>query len=203
MMQNWKLLGWQMALAAALTMSPARAAQLDGPAPAEPDKTDAVVKQLQELKKALEDAEKRLKASIESLETSGNLRFAKLQTDVEDMKKQLGQLSRLQADTDELKRQIAQLRQEFDGLRTRMQPTISGYGPATNGTGRIRLVNTFPDQMTVVVNDRAYRLAPGQTQLTDPLPAGNFRYMVLGVQPEMQNRLLAANETFTITIHPL
>jgi hypothetical protein len=36
---------------------------------------------------------------------------------------------------------------------------------------------------------------------SDPIPAGLFNYEVLGVQG-MVSRTLAANETFTITIHP-
>lgn len=186
MMHNWRLLGWHMVLATALTAAPVPTALVaqEPKSQAEPDATTAILKRLDDVKKFLEEMDKRLKGTLESL-TSTDVNVAKLQMDTNDIKRQLGQL-----------------RSDVDALRSRTSLYLPAPAPAAvPPTGRVRLVNTFPDLMTIIVNERAYRLPPGDTRLTDPLPAGTFTYMVLGVQPE-QTRTLAANETFTITIHP-
>lgn len=216
MRRHWTQLGLHLALATAFATTPGRAAQFDGPAPAapaapaaaaaEPDSSTALARQLQEqVSKKLDDIEKRLKEAIQGSDTNANLKFARIQTDLDDIRKQLGQIARLQADSDDIKRQIAQLRQDLDGLRNRSaspQVSASLYPTTPANTARVRLVNTYLDPMTILVNDRAYRLAPGETRLTDPLPAGSFTYQVLGVQTGQQTRTLSPNETFTITVHP-
>src|SRR5262245_25670251 len=68
-----------------------------------------------------------------------------------------------QTDIDELKRQVALLRQDLDDVRKNLSSTrVSGYSGATAATGRVRLVNTYPELMTVVVNNKTYTLAPGE-----------------------------------------
>ena len=99
------------------------------------------------------------------------------------------------------------MRLDLDALKNRAPVSReSAYAPSASNspsaaTGRIRLVNTFLDPMTIVVNGRAYQVAPGDTRLVEAVPAGTFNYEVLGVQPRV-DRTLAANETFTITVHP-
>jgi hypothetical protein len=116
-------------------------------------------------------------------------------------------VTQAQSDVLELRRQLAQLQQNVDSLSRRLggvQTQISGYAGLGNGspaTGRVRLVNTFPQTMTIRVNNAVHEVPPGQERYTEPLPAGNFTYEVLGVSAPVV-RPLAAGETFTVTVYP-
>ena len=201
MIRNWKMLALQTMLAGALAPAVVQA-QAQVPNSDTGLKTDpaAVTKQVDDLKKSIEAVEKRLGDSLlamgkdlrdlitefQSYKTDTNLKVGKAQTDIDDLKKQ-----------------VAQLRQDLDALKNRPASRESAYpAPSTTpaATGRVRLVNSFVDPMTIIVNGKAYQVAPGETKLTDPLPAGTFSYEVLGVQQRL-DRALAANETFTVTVH--
>jgi hypothetical protein len=202
MMRNWKMLAFQTLLAGTLIPASAQAQATGSDAPPKPPDTAAILKEIQELKKTVsamegkvagsframqEDMDKRLK-KLEDDGVGANLKIEKTQTDIEDLKKQL-----------------AQLRQDLDAVRNRAPANReSGYTPPANpplaATGRVRLVNTYMDPMTIIVNGARYQVAPGETRLSEPVPAGNFSYEVLGVQPRLE-RNLAANETFTVTVY--
>lgn len=115
----------------------------------------------------------------------------------------LTNIQKAQSDIEDLKRQVSQIRQDLDDLRRTVTTTrSSGYlTPQATSTGRVRLVNTYLEPMTVVVNGKSYSVAPGEQRYTDALPAGTFTYEVLGVQA-LRDRTLSANETFTINIYP-
>jgi len=115
----------------------------------------------------------------------------------------------------DLRKSIASARQEIANLRIDLgelrkssaSPYSSAYaptGPAVvshqPASGHIRLINTFAEAVTVVLNDNdSYQLAPGQTRVVDA-PPGAFTYEVVGVQPR-RTRILAADKTFTIRVH--
>ena len=73
---------------------------------------------------------------------------------------------------------------------------------STRGQGRVRFINEFSEEMSVVVNGRSYRLLPGQERLV-AVPPGDFTYQVLQLQRVPQERRIEANETKTIRIYPL
>lgn len=135
----------------------------------------------------------------------------KLQQSIDDLKKQLEStptevsvdiqirkaLASTQAELFALRKQVEQLQRDVDALRgPRVAKTIDPVA-----SGRIRLVNTYFTPMTIIVNDRSVRLAPGATETID-IPAGEFSFEVLGVQPRLYGRTVAANETYTITVYP-
>lgn len=198
MMRDWKMLGLNSFLAGAMAIAPTPALAADQ-APAEPNKDDVIARQLGEIQKDVKQIAE-LKKSIEKLDKLVQERISEGRSTDLKVEKTIGDINKLE-------RQIAQLQQDLDALRKRSTTgtQISGYGsvpvPATPSTGRIRLVNTFPQTVTVIVNSRAYDLSPGETRYTEPLPAGSFSYEVLGVQPSRE-RQLAASETFTINVHP-
>ncbi len=199
MMRTWNHFGLSALLGAALSASPARA-QLDG----EPEKADAILKQLQtitksleqlkslpqnfaELEKKLADAEKRLAGTLSNFETVSQL-----------------QMQSLQRELNSLRDQYAQMKQEMDSLRKGLsgkQPTTALYPPAAAAAGRVRLVNTWPSPISVVVNNRTYRLEPNETRYTDPIPAGTFTYEVLGIQDRV-SRAILPGETYLVHVHP-
>jgi hypothetical protein len=178
-------------LASALTLTPMAAAQ---PEAAKPADLTALSKQIEEMRKTLEGLQNSVLAFNKTMEQERNERM-KADADMEV------RLQQLLADTSDAKKQMTQLRQDMDALKAR--PSMSAYQPSTpaSGTGRVRLVNTYIEPVSVVVNGKAYPLTPGETRLTDPMPAGNFTYEVLGIQAPT-TRTLAANETFTVTVFP-
>lgn len=195
MTRTWTRLGFPSLLAAALAASSARG-QLDG----EPDKADAILNQLKgvtstlkeldnlkSLPKSLLDLEKKITDALAALEVNTELR-----------------LGTVQRDLNSLKEQYTQLKQDIDALRNRLATrpqTTALYPPAGQGTGRLRLVNTFPTPVSVLVNDRVYQLNPMETRYTEPLPAGMFTYEVLGIQ-ERRSRALSSGETFLVHVYP-
>lgn len=190
MTRTWKLLSVHAVLAGVLAAAPAAAADADNAA--KPPDAAALAKQLDDLKKAVDALRDQLLTMAKDFDRdraerqSMEVRFQQALADVADLKKQM-----------------TQARTDMDALRART--TTSGYAPAAATpsavSGRLRLVNSYFEPVTVVVNARAYPVAPGETRLTDPMPAGPFNYEVVGVQ-SLQTRTLAAGETFTVTVYP-
>ena len=191
MMRTWKMIGLRTLLAALLTAAPAAAQNTS-------EMLDDMHRQLSELKKTLEGVRDSLgtlstiRKDVEDLTTQSNLRGQTMQGQIAD-----------------LQRQLIQLRSDLEGLRDRVgsgtrtslfPPTESAS--ATAGTARVEMVNTYPQEVTITVNRTAYHVPPGQTRLSDPIPAGRFTYEVLGVSPAPLTRTLAANRVFTVHVHP-
>jgi hypothetical protein len=201
MMRNWKWLGLELVLLGALTV-PVSAGQsnLDGPQP-DGNRDAVVLKQLDALKSSIDALTK----SIEKLNNASvatGLQINKAQSDIDGLKSQLAQMQ--QDSIAGMQQRIGQLQREVDELRRASGgPRVSGYGPTSPppATGRVRIVNSYVMPETVIVNGRAYNVNPGGVALSEPIPVGTFTYEVVGVQG-LRDRLLAANETFTITIHP-
>jgi hypothetical protein len=201
MMRNWKMLAFQTLLAG--TLIPAGAeAQVTGTDGKPPD-TASILKEIQELKKTVSAMEAKVASSFRAMQDDMEKRLKKMEDDG------IGaglKVEKTQTDLEDLKKQVAQLRQDLDAIRNRASSSReSAYTPPANGpaaaTGRVRLVNTFMDPMTIIVNGVRYQVAPGETRLSEPVPAGTFSYEVLGVQARLE-RTLAANETFTVTVYP-
>jgi hypothetical protein len=173
------MLGLQALLAATLAASPAVA----GVNQAEPKKPDDLGKQLADMQKALED-------SIKNLRTDLNV---------------YDQTTR--ADLRELKDRVAQLEKQVKDMESRlnqMPSTRQAFSPPA--TGRIRLMNMYNVPATVRVNRIAYRLQPGEQRMLEGQPVGAFTYEVMvdpfgQVQPPT-DRVLGANEVFTIYVYP-
>lgn len=227
MMRTWRMLGLSSLLATALTAPKSPAGPLDGPPapPAEPDRTTVVTKQLDDLKSVIDSLKNsvgELRKEIKELGSTAlntNLKAEKAQSDITKLNGEMAELRKdmeslrrslstapttAGKDVEEIKAQLDRLRLDFDSLRKERvslsPPTAPAAVAPTNG--RVRLVNTFDEQVTIIVNSRAFRLAPGESRLLDPQAAGPFNYQVLGVQQDLQNRTLAANETITITVYP-
>ena len=113
----------------------------------------------------------------------------------------LGNLTR---DLNALKEQYTQLKQDLDALRSKLAarpPQTSMYPSNGQGTGRVRLVNTYPQPVSILVNGRVYQLNPLETRTTEPLPAGPFTFEVIGIQ-DRSTRTLLPGETYQIHVYP-
>lgn len=178
MMQHWRTLGLHTVLAGAMTVATATGA--------EPNKDDVIVKQLGELKKSIEQLNESVK-TLRSDNLNADLKASKAHADIEEIKKQLNQL---RLDVDELKKTT--VTKSF---------AIQPENKATPALGRVRLMNTYTEAVTIIVNNKVYHLQPQEIRLSEPLAAGAFTYEVLGVQSP-RTRQLASNETFTVNVHP-
>lgn len=157
-----------------------------GPAFADPaedlkkaiEKLDKITKEVQDLKESMKIDELRGKAI--TIDTKLDM----LDKDILEIKKDIKEIKRRLGDNTS-----TSLRPEFDSA-------------ATRGQGRVRFINEFSEEMSVVVNGRSFRLMPGQERLV-PVPPGDFTYQVLQLQRVAQERRIAADETKTVRIFPL
>ena len=178
MIRTWKLLGYPAILAAALTTTTPSSLSAGDDGKQNSDTKSKVT---------LEDVNESLKSIQKKLEE--NKRNADL-----------------------LESKVAQLERDVASLM-RSRTTTANYPPNTAiapSTGRIRLVNTWPEKITVFLNDRTFHVEPNREVTVADMPAGSFTYEILESRPdnsivqikEKQPRTLAANETFTIHVHP-
>ena len=186
MIRTWKMLGYPAILAAALSTAPQLASADDKPtsdSKAEPS--------MRELKDAIEGIRRKLDSNVLNCNVVA-----------EDVRK--------------LRDQVAQLQKDVESLRTRSSTsnypsTIAPNGGGVSvGNGRVRLINHWPERITVFLNNRSYSLEPDQQLTAEGMPAGDFTYEIMAVRPDgnilpiksKQTRALAASETFTIQVHP-
>jgi hypothetical protein len=189
MMRMWKMIGANTLVVVLIAASPALAGT-DGP-PSTEKRLDDIQKQLNAITKALSEINKALpgldtiQKQLDDLKTECNLRLDRAQSQITDLKEQMAHL----------RAEVDQLRRSADAGR------IARFGSSDGTTGYVEIQNTYPTEMAVVVNGKSYRVAPGQTVKTDPIPAGEFTYEVLNVTGRRQ-RTLTANTVFPIRIHP-
>ena len=193
MTNSIRILSMQALLAAALAAQPSLAGQFDGPTGTEADRMTAVLGRLDELTKSLNSLVNELKNLPAKLsETNKSLQVAAAQEEINSLKLQVGQLQK----------EIADLRNRASAATSQ-----SLYPPASTGTGRLRLINSYVVPVSILVNDVSYQLAPGETRFVEGLRAGPFTYEVLAagygsIQPRV-GRTLAANDTYTIRVEPI
>jgi hypothetical protein len=219
MMSTWKMLGLHTVLAAAFTAPAALATEGPG---AEPDATTALTKQIADLRAAIQALDKTVKQECGDLRNdiaktklatqvdlkSVNEQIAQLRADLEDLRKLLpskqvaGYPADPRAELEEVRRQLTQLHQDMEALRKQLPATrVAGFPPEGRS---IRLVNTFPAEVPIRVNDRVYYVAPGETRLTEPIPFGTFTYEVLlqGLNGPRTRTNSPTEGQFTIHVHP-
>jgi len=191
MKRSWKMLGLPSVLALSLWTAPVLGQDPPGVKGDKGDKFDEILKKLDDLNqsvnKSFENVKRdvdALKNEVEGLKTDANLKL---------------QAALLRIET--LEKQMTQMRSDQRVMRESYFGGPSANGPFTN-TGRIVLVNHYFEDMTFYVNNIPYRVAPGASATVAGQPAGMFTYEA--VSPSWgsrgrQTRMLAANETFTIT----
>jgi len=174
---NRRALGCLTALALALT----GVARAQEPTPDTPP-PEAVRGELSEVKKSLAAVEQELDRLRQ--DTSTSFRAARKSIDA-------------------LQEQVARLRKEVADLR-RQQPPVTRQArlaPAPAASGNIRLLNLYVEPVRIAVNGTTYALLPGEARMLRDQPPGAFTYEVVGVKGPV-DRVLAANETFTIYVYP-
>jgi hypothetical protein len=158
-----------------------------GPALAQDDakkaveKIDQLSKDLQTLKESLKiDA---LREGAKTIDSKIDL----LDKDIQEIKKDLKDLK-------EIRRRLGD-----GGPSTSLRP---GFDSATANQARVRIINTHPFEMSVILNGFSYRLASGEERLFRVTP-GDYSFEVLQIPGQLKSGAIAAGETKTFTIYPI
>jgi len=104
---------------------------------------------------------------------------------------------------DELKGKLSAIEKAILGLQaptSRIALSPSTTPPAS--TGRVMLVNNYPETLLFIINEREFRVPGMTTQPIDGVPSGSLNYEVISPTWGLRARRttsLAASETFTLT----
>jgi hypothetical protein len=123
---------------------------------------------------------------------------ARLKKATDELELARAQVGRME---EEVRRQAAQ----GEGLRNELAQVKKANGAresarVNEGTGTIRLFNTYDLPVTVNVNRRGYYLDPGASAILANQPLGTFTYEVVGISPQ-QTRTLTADRPFDIEVY--
>src|SRR5262249_17374977 len=149
MISRWKLYGLQAMLAAALSAAPAVAGpDTDTPKLTDSQRLEAIQTQLGELKDTLKSLDT-LKGEMAKLRAATTI------------------LVGLQDRITALSERIAKMERDMDGFRAQMNSggtRVAGASPLGQqpppGNSTIRLRNTYPTQVSIVLNGLSYQLTP-------------------------------------------
>lgn len=177
-------------------------------------KEDIILKRLAELQKTLDGIEKDLRKDVE-----------KNKEDIKEMKKTLeaimkdldalkkgnsnsngnnGKLKTFKVEETRVKKTVPKYDDDDDDTITLKPPpkVTVRYNPSEVQYGKVRIVNTYHLDQTVVVNGDRYTVRSGESYTVDYICAGEFTYRVIGIHSYDQRRTLIANEVFTVRIFP-
>ncbi|HJZ56845.1 MAG TPA: hypothetical protein VKE74_17890 [Gemmataceae bacterium] len=165
----------------ALAFSPAPS----GLSAAPQEKVDPVElkKQLDATKEKLADAEKEIKRLTALLEGKRDETNRPIPTDPGAVE----EIRRLKARVEALEAQVNAMK------------TSTSLRPTTDGKGTVRVVNEYPVEVSIVVNDKSYRVAPGTT-LNIEVPAGEFTYQLLQTGATATRSTIKDKEVVTLRV---
>jgi hypothetical protein len=168
-----------------------------GPAREDSDKAADPVKDLEAIKKQLNE----IRNTLETLKPlqGMSLRMTDLEGKTSDLDMRIGNI---EASLRTLVNQVAELDKQARSTQRRM----AYLDPATRlTTGTIKLQNQSTVRASVYLGGTAYDLQPGETREIKNRPAGNFDYYVsaegFGQISSQVTRTLVAGETYTIFIN--
>ncbi len=96
-----------------------------------------------------------------------------------------------------LKDRLAKAEQELAALKTQtaLRPAI----PEAKGKGIVKLINEYPIEVSIVVNNKSYRVAPN-TVVDVEVPAGAFTYQLLQSGAPATKSVIGDKETVRLRI---
>lgn len=97
-----------------------------------------------------------------------------------------------------LKDRVAALEKELTTLKTQtaLKPAVV---PEAKPKGTVKIVNEYPVEISMVINDKSYRVAPN-TKLDVEIPAGDFTYQLLQSGAAATRSAIKEKETVTLRI---
>ncbi len=149
------------------------------------EKTDA--EKLKDAQKRIEDLEKQVKRLTELLTGKRDDLGLAVPSDpgaVEEIKR--------------LKDRIKTLEDDLKSLRTQttLKPSVT---PDAKPKGIVKVVNEYPVEISMVINEKSYRVAPN-TKIEVEVPAGEFTYQLLQAGATTTRSLIKEKETVTLRI---
>ena len=102
------------------------------------------------------------------------------------------------AEVTALKDKIAAMQKEIESLKTQtaLKPAVA---PEAKPRGTVKVVNEYPVDISMVINDKSYRIAPG-SKLDVDIPAGDFTYQLLQSGAAATKSVIKDKETVTLRI---
>jgi predicted transcriptional regulator len=102
------------------------------------------------------------------------------------------------AEIKQLKDTISKLEGEIKSLRsTSLKPSVGT--PETKPTGTVKIINEYPVEISIVVNDKSYHVAPSKV-LDVEVPAGEFTYQLLTAGAPATKSPIKKGETVRLRI---
>jgi hypothetical protein len=225
MLRTWNTVKLASVVAVALTVSPPLAVAQTEVSQNElkvlRESVDALSRKVDDVNKRLDDNNANLAKSFEGIKAEfkgvhdksmdAALKLSTMEGSIDALRKEL---AALKVDVDKLQgrgtvKYPAERSDDIGARLARLEEMVAriadgrvSNAPPVN-TGRIEMVNRYPEDMLFVINQKTYRVAPFTQVTLDNQPAGVFNYEVIsttfgrrgGSQP-----MLEPGRTFTITV---
>jgi septal ring factor EnvC (AmiA/AmiB activator) len=188
--------------------------------------SDEILQQLRSIQEQLKSVEgvrrdvDGLKTTVQSINVALNLTTEALRAKTNELADAQTQLKQVRDEFERAKAQAGKMQEQItaqaarcDGLNgeiaqlnKKLAETSRQAARLTEGTGTVRLYNTFGRTVSIVLNGRepAYRLEPGQEAVVNQVPVGNVTYEVLapGLDlPYRRTRTLTADNPLVIEVY--
>jgi hypothetical protein len=105
----------------------------------------------------------------------------------------------LLAEVKDLKDEVEKLKTQLNQLKNSTSLRPGTAADAMAGKGTVRVVNEYPVEISIVVNQNSYRVAPN-TKLDVTVPAGEFTYQLLQSGAPATRSTIKEKETVTLRI---
>jgi hypothetical protein len=218
MLRTWNAVKLSSVVAVALTVSPPLAvAQTEVPQndlKVLRDSVDALSKKLDDTNANLANALAGIKSDMKGLYAASmdaSLKMSTMEGSIDTLR---NQVAALKADVDKLQGRgtvkypgekgddLAARLLKLEELVARVADGRIAKSPPAN-TGRVEMVNRYPEEMLFVINQKSYRVAPYSAMTLDNQPPGTITYEVIsgtyGSRGTNQP-FLEAGKTLTITV---
>jgi hypothetical protein len=212
MLRTWKSLEWAALLAVAVTAQPVLFA---GEKEKEKPDIKSVLERLDNMDRAIAKAFKEVSETLDLLKGNDIKMRIDLDKVVAKVETLEDKLTKLHADLDKLKKRVPVEQPSLagvDDLKFRLEKIEQALGKMQGAnrialsppnTGRIQLINMYPEELLFVVNGKTYRVEPNRSMFLENHPAGAFTYEVIAPRVygliTRKTSSLDPNETFTIT----
>ncbi|WP_171474028.1 hypothetical protein [Frigoriglobus tundricola] len=152
------------------------------------EKTDA--EKLRDALKRIEDLEKKVERLSDMLYGKRDSKGILLDPTAPGS---LAEVTKLKDDLDKLEKELKALK---SAQQTVQKPALA---PEVKPKGIVKVVNEYPVEIAMLINDRSHRIAPN-TKVEVEVPAGRFTYQLLQSGAAATESVIKDKETVTLRI---